>query len=112
MTGMNQFDQDLRGRIFDFLGGALTLQELVAWFSGASWDSRTELAADLDFLLAEREAISEEEFHERLRVAASTVEITTVVASVTTATSDETQYLGLRSLGTQTIRKAFEFADT
>lgn len=109
---MDECDTDLRSRIFDYLGGELLLPELVDWFVGASWDSRTALAADFDLLLAEREVISEAEFHERLRAAASTVAIDAAPAAIRTATGDETRFIGLLRLGTETIRRSLVFADT
>jgi len=112
VVDVDEFDSDLRSRIFDLLTGDLTLDELVEWFAGESWDARTDLAADLDLLLAEREAISEAEFHERLRMAASTVEISLAPVLVRTATGDETLTVRLRPMGTETIRGSLVFAGT
>jgi hypothetical protein len=110
---MDEFDRDLRSRIFDYLGGALTLQDLVGWFVGESWDSRTVLASDLDLLLAERDVISEVEFHERLRLTASTVAIDAAApAPFRMATGDETLVVASQDLGPRTIRQTLVFAGT
>lgn len=84
------------------------LDEFEEWFAGESWDERTALAADVDLLLAERDAFGTEELIDRLKRLASVVEVGK--APAVGSSINKTIRVGERQVTGQTIRRNLEFA--
>jgi hypothetical protein len=113
VDNVESVDSEVRGRLYQVLEGAISVEQFEEWFVARTWDERTPLVAHLDHLLAERSLLSDGAFVEEMRRLATTIAHTEVPLLTTTSATGETiRPQGLHVGGTETIRSRLALADT
>ncbi len=115
VTTMGEFDRQIRARAYEYLTGAAPFEAFEQWVVENAWDEAPgSLGAQVDALLAERQAVSDESFAQQLRVIVSTVRLSGQ-ALASSATSGSLLYEHTANLvthGNQTVTVHLELAGT
>jgi hypothetical protein len=56
-----QLDIEIRARLLDVIGGSLTIEDFEDWFVGVTWDVDSDLVADVNLLLVERDHLTSDQ---------------------------------------------------
>jgi hypothetical protein len=104
-------DGDIRERAASYLQGEISRDAFEEWIVGATWECRTELAAEVDHLFAEASVLGADQFDIELERLISTVWVGLVSTPRTSSVLEthETPFVALR---TTTITRPLAFSGT
>jgi hypothetical protein len=109
---MPNLDQQLRSCAYAVLSGQKSLDDLELWLAENAWDERTDLAADVDHALADRQAVGDAVVLDALRSVVQTFVLGESAPVMSSTTSRTVEFGEPIVAGNQTITRHWELAGT